>query len=109
MTIRSIQDKLVESIVESHASWSKLLVDMDLGSYAPNMYDIALNPINVAVNLTDKTFTFNSATFSFDLDFGVSHGEDVVIFSQQVTGKGTFQFINENSNIQLKELQLDEY
>ena len=106
MELKNLQTQLSECITEQHAVWAHLLANTNYGNYASSFWNVTLNPKAVSVNLNDKTFTFHNANFIFDVEVGMSFGDDHSLFTKQVSGHGTFQFVD-TKIIQLETLILN--
>ncbi|WP_179352086.1 hypothetical protein [Winogradskyella vidalii] len=101
MELKNIQTQLAEHIANHNKSWGHLLAHLECGNEASSYWDVSLNPTTISVNSSDKTFSFKNADFRFDVNSGVSYGEEHSLYSKQVSGRGTFQFLN-TKIIQLK-------
>ncbi|MBP1840572.1 hypothetical protein [Formosa algae] len=106
MNIENIQTQLATQIMNHHKTWSNLLVNLELGNEASSYWDVTLEPTNISVELNNTFFTFKNAEFRFDINSGVSYGDDVSIFTKQVSGKGSYQFIDDKT-IHLTELKIE--
>ena len=106
MELENIQIQLADCITEQHAVWSHLLANTNYGNYASSLWNVTLNTKDVSVNVNEKTFTFHNANFEFDVEVGLSFGDDNTMLSKQVSGHGTFQFVNAKI-IQLQTLILN--
>lgn len=107
MKIESIQDQLAEQIMNHHKTWGNLLANTDFGNEASSYWDVKLKPVDIFVDNSKNTFTFKNAQFIFDVNSGVSYGDDHSLFTKQVSGNGTFQSLNNNKVIQLQTLILN--
>ncbi|EPR74491.1 hypothetical protein ADIWIN_0592 [Winogradskyella psychrotolerans RS-3] len=104
--MESLQHDLAKQITNYHSVWSKLLANTNFGNYASSLWNVTLKPEDVSVNRDDETFKFQHANFQFDVEVGLSFGDDHSLFTKQVSGQGTFQFIDANI-IKLKTLILN--
>ena len=107
MDIENIQNQLAAQISNHHKTWANLLVNLDFGNTASSYWDVTLEPTNISVEVNTNSFTFNNAKFIFDVNVGVSYGDDVQIFTKQISGKGVCQLV-ENKTINLTELKIEE-
>ena len=85
---------------------SALLANTNFGNYASSLWNVTLNPEEVTINRDEKTFTFQQANFQFDVEAGLSFGDDYSLYTKQVSGHGTFQTID-SKTIQLQTLILN--
>ena len=106
MNIENIQQQLAESIINHHQTWSQLLVNTNLGNFASTLWNVKVAPNAISVDVTQSTFTFQNAHFEFDVEVGLSFGDDNHLYSKYISGKGNFQLI-ENKKIHLKTLILN--
>ena len=107
MDIENIQNQLAAQIVNHHKTWSNLLVNLEFGNEASSYWDVTLEPTNISVEVNTNSFTFKNAKFIFDVNVGVSYGDDVQIFTKQISGKGVYQLV-ENKTINLTKLKIEE-
>jgi len=101
-----LQHDLAEQITNEHSAWSELLANTNFGNYASSLWNVTLNPEEVTINRDEKTFTFQQANFQFDVEAGLSFGDDYSLYTKQVSGHGTFQTID-SKTIQLQTLILN--
>ena len=106
MTTETIQNQLTTQIINHHKTWSNLLVYLDFGNEASSYWDLTLEPINISVEVNNKSFTFKNAKFICDVNSGISYGDDVSILTKQVSGKGSCQFTDDKT-IHLTELKIE--
>lgn len=99
------QHDLAELITNEHSVWSALLANTNLGNYASSYWDVTIEPEEVTINRDEKTFTFKNAKFICDVNSGISYGDDVSIFTKQVSGKGSYQ-LTDYKKIHLTELKI---
>ncbi|MEP5255031.1 MAG: hypothetical protein ABJQ39_08255 [Winogradskyella arenosi] len=104
--METLKHDLAELITNEHSVWSALLANTNFGNYASSLWNVTLKPEHVTINREDKTFTFQQANFQFDVEAGLSFGDDHSLYTKQVSGYGTFQTID-SKTIQLKTLTLD--
>jgi len=100
MTIETIQLQLAEQISNHNKIWGNLLANLDFGNEAPSYWDVKLKPTHIFVDRINKNFTFKNAAFTFDVNSGVSYGDDHSLFTKQLSGRGTFLFINKTIQLQ---------
>ncbi|MHA7943977.1 hypothetical protein ACJOV8_012950 [Formosa sp. 3Alg 14/1] len=89
--MKTLRHDLAEHITNHHSVWSKLLANTNFGNYALSLWDVTLKTEDIVVNRDDKTFSFQHANFTFDVEVGMAFGEKHSLFSKQVSGRGTFQ------------------
>lgn len=106
MTTENIQNQLAEQIANHNKTWGNLLANLDFGNEASNYWDVSLKPTDISVNSIKNTFTFKNAKFMFDVNSGISYGDDHSLFTKHVSGSGTFQSMD-SETIQLQILILD--
>ncbi|MFB9053859.1 hypothetical protein ACFFVB_12305 [Formosa undariae] len=106
MKLENLQTQLADCITEQHAVWSNLLANTNYGNYASSLWNVTLKPEDITVNRDDETFTFQHANFEFDVEVGLSFGDDNTMFSKLVSGQGTFQISN-HKTIEIKTLILN--
>jgi hypothetical protein len=104
--MESLQHDLAKQITNYHSVWSRLLANTNFGNYASSLWNVTLNTKDVSVNVNEKTFTFHNANFEFDVEVGLSFGDDNTMLSKQVSGHGTFLFVDAKI-IQLQTLILN--
>ncbi|QDO94511.1 hypothetical protein FNB79_11220 [Formosa sediminum] len=107
MTTKMIQDQLANQISNSNKTWGNLLAKLELGNTASSYWDVKLNSNNILVNSTKKNFKFKNVTFTFDVNTGVSYGDNHQLFTKQISGAGSFQILH-TKTIMLETLILDE-
>ncbi|WP_225037193.1 hypothetical protein [Winogradskyella sp. SM1960] len=101
-----LQHDLAEQITNYHSVWAALLATTNLGNYASSLWNVTLKPEDVTINRDDKTFTFQKANFQFDVEAGLSIGDEHSLYTKQVSGYGTFQS-KDSKTIELKTLNTD--
>ncbi|MGJ8549382.1 MULTISPECIES: hypothetical protein [Winogradskyella] len=106
MELKNIQTQLAEHIANHNKSWGHLLANLDFGNEASSYWDVTLEPINISVEVNNKSFTFKNAKFICDVNSGISYGDDVSILTKQVSGKGSCQFTDDKT-IHLTELKIE--
>ncbi|WP_159023647.1 hypothetical protein [Formosa sp. L2A11] len=106
MTTENIQNQLAEQISNHNKTWGNLLANLDFGNEASSYWDVTLKPVNISVNNSNKTFTFKNAEFRFDVNSGISYGDDHSLFTKHVSGKGVYQFTDDKT-IHLTELKIE--
>lgn len=104
--METFQHDLAEQITNEHSAWSELLANTNFGNYASSLWNVTLKPEHVTINRDGKTFTFQQANFQFDVEAGLSFGDDYSLYTKQVSGHGTFQTID-SKTIQLQTLILN--
>jgi len=107
MKIENIQSQLAIQIANHNSTWGNLLANTNFGNEASSYWDITIEPTNISVEVNNNSFTFKNAKFIFDVNTGVSYGDDVQIFTKQISGKGVYQLV-ENITINLTELKIEE-
>ncbi|MBF8150006.1 hypothetical protein ITJ86_08875 [Winogradskyella sp. F6397] len=104
--MKTFEQDLAEQIMNEHSVWAALLANTNLGNYASSLWNVTLKPEDVTINSDDKTFTFQHANFQFDVEAGLSFGDDHSQYTKQVSGHGTFQS-KDSKTIELKTLNTD--
>ena len=87
MQLENIQIQLTKNITEHHTAWSHLLANTNFGNYASNFWNVTLKPKYISVDLSNNTFTFHNANFEFDVEVGLSFGDDNSLYSKQISGQ----------------------
>ncbi|QNK78478.1 hypothetical protein H7F37_05220 [Winogradskyella sp. PAMC22761] len=106
MTTEIIQQQLAQQISNHNKTWGNLLANRDFGNEASSYWDVTLEPINISVEVNNKSFTFKNAKFICDVNSGIFYGDDVSILTKQVSGKGSCQFTDDKT-IHLTELKIE--
>ncbi|PZW42460.1 hypothetical protein LX95_00772 [Mesonia algae] len=106
MTTEIIQDQLANQIANHNKTWGNLLAETELGNTASSYWDVTLNFNDIIINNTKKSFKFKNAAFTFDVNSGISYGDEHHLFTKKVSGSGTY-FETNNKTIQLQTLILD--
>jgi len=107
MKTENIQSQLAIQIANHNTTWGSLLANTNFGNEASSYWDITIEPTNISVEVNNNSFIFKNAKFIFDVNTGVSYGDDVQIFTKQISGKGFYQLV-ENKTINLTELKIEE-
>ncbi|PNW29132.1 hypothetical protein [Formosa algae] len=81
-------------------------INLELGNEASSYWEVTLEPIDISLEVNHTSFRFKNAKFKFDVNSGVSYGDDVNIFTKQVSGKGSYQFIDDKT-MHLTELKIE--
>lgn len=105
-TTEMIQSQLANQIKNHNKTWGNLLAETELGHTASSYWDVTLNSNNIIINSTKKSYKFKNAAFTFDVNSGISYGDEHHLFTKKVSGSGTY-FETDNKTIQLKTLILD--
>jgi len=106
MTTEIIQDQLANQIANHSKTWGNLLAETELGNTASSYWDVTLNFNDIIINNTKKSFKFKNAAFTFDVNSGISYGDEHHLFTKIISGSGTY-FEANNKTIQLQTLILD--
>jgi len=106
MTTETIQQQIAKQISNHNKTWGNLLANLDFGNQASSYWDVILEPVNISIEVNNKSFTFKNAKFICDVNSGISYGDDVSIFTKQVSGKGSYQFTKDKI-IHLTELKIE--
>ena len=106
MKTENIQSQLVTQISNHNTTWGNLLANTNFGNEASSYWTVTLQPIHISVDSINNSFTFKNAKFLFDVNVGVSSGDDIRLFTKQVSGHGTFQVLDAKI-IQLQTLTLN--
>ncbi|QWX84834.1 hypothetical protein H0I23_04110 [Cellulophaga sp. HaHaR_3_176] len=107
MNIENIQNQLAVQISNHNKTWGNLLANTNFGNEASSYWTVALQPTNISVDIITNSFTFKKAEFLFDVNVGVSSGDDIRLFTKKVSGKGSYQFTDDKT-IHLTELKIEE-
>ena len=107
MKTENIQTQLATQISNHNTTWGNLLANTNFGNEASSYWTVTLQPTNISVDITTNSFTFKNAKFLFDVNVGVSSGDDIRLFTKQISEFGIFQCID-NKTIQLQTLIVDE-
>lgn len=78
----------------------------ELGNTAFSYWDVTLNFNDIIINNTKKSFKFKNAAFKFDVNLGISYGDEHHLFTKIISVSGTY-FETNNKTIQLQTLILD--
>ncbi|WBL27011.1 hypothetical protein [Zunongwangia sp. HGR-M22] len=104
-----MKKELADLICNMHSCWSTLLVEKELGNYAPSIWQVKLAAEEVKFDEMNKTFQFKNAKFSFDVNLeeppisGMNY-----VTSIPVSGKGTYELDENNSALRISELVVEE-
>ncbi|MEH6656336.1 hypothetical protein [Leeuwenhoekiella marinoflava] len=102
--------ELADLICNLHSCRSKLLVEKELGNYAPTIWQVKLAAEEIRLNETNKTFQFKNAEFSFDVNLEEPHKTRMnYITTIPVSGKGTYTFSDKNQDLRILDLVLDTF
>lgn len=103
-----IADKLGS---EEDMRWhDEILQDTNPGHYGTEDLDVGISSDDIWVDVPKKTFTFKNANISFSARLGGSsdkNGYDEN-FSLIVSGSGSFDFSNNNQDIEVKDFSVNE-
>ena len=103
-----MQKELAHLICNMHSCWSKLLVEKELGNYAPSIWQVKLAAEAIKLNETNKTFQFKNAKFSFDVNIEEPHNTGMnYIKTIPVSGKGTYALDEKNQVLRILNLLLN--
>lgn len=105
-----VKKELADLICKMHSCWSKLFVEKELGNYAPSICQVKLAPEKISLNITNKSFQFTNAEFSFDVNIEESHKTGMnYITTIPVSGKGTYTFSDKNQDLRILDLVLNTF
>ena len=107
MKTENIQTQLAVQISNHNKTWGNLLANTNFGNEASSYWTVTLQPTTISVDITTNSFTFKKAEFLFDVNVGVSSGDDIRLFTKQVSGKGVYQYTNKKM-IELTVLEIEE-
>ena len=103
-----MQKELAHLIRMMHSCWAKLLVEKELGNYAPSIWQVKLAAEAITINAANKTFVFKNAEFSFDVNIEEPHNTGMnYIKTIPVYGKGTYALDEKNQVLRILNLVLD--
>lgn len=107
MKTENIQNQLATQISNHNTTWGNLLANTNFGNEASSYWTVTLAPIHISVDRINNSFAFKNAKFLFDVNIGVSSGDDIRLFTKQVSGTGVYQFIDKKI-IELTALKIEE-
>ncbi|WBL21120.1 hypothetical protein [Zunongwangia sp. HRR-M8] len=101
--------KLAALVCNMDSCWSKLLLEKELGNYAPSIWQVKLAAEDIQLNEANNTFQFKNAEFSFDLNIEEPHETGInYITTLLVSGEGSFVFDKELQELKILDLLHDE-
>tara|TARA_B100000953_G_scaffold110155_1_gene90565 strand:- start:4 stop:372 length:369 start_codon:yes stop_codon:yes gene_type:complete len=105
-----MQKELAHLICTMHSCWSKLLVEKELGNYAPSIWQVKLAAEAITINAANKTFAFKNAEFSFDVHLEEPHTSGMhAITTIPVSGKGTYAITEKDQALKILDMVFTHY
>ncbi|ADF51747.1 hypothetical protein ZPR_1411 [Zunongwangia profunda SM-A87] len=85
-----------------------MLVEKELGNYAPSIWQVKLAAEAITINAANKTFAFKNAEFSFDVHLEEPHTSSMhALTTIPVSGKGTYALDEKNQVLRILNMVLD--
>ncbi|WP_417886667.1 hypothetical protein [Zunongwangia sp.] len=105
-----MKKELAHLICNMHSCWSKLLVEKELGNYAPSIWQVKLAAEALRINETNKTFQFKNAKFSFDVKIEETYNTGMnYIKTIPVSGKGTYTITEKDQVLKILDIVFTNY
>lgn len=105
-----MQKELAHLICMMHSCWSKLLIEKELGNYAPSIWQVKLAAEAITINAANKTFQFENAEFSFDVHLEEPHTSGMhALTSIPVSGKGTYAITKKDQALKIVDMVFTDY
>jgi Leucine-rich repeat (LRR) protein/tetratricopeptide (TPR) repeat protein len=102
----NIKEQLIEILTTDIEIWDEKLSDTKPNHFGINDWDFVVDEDNLFINIDKKEFRFEGASFSADLQMVVPSEDGSAMFHKSVSGKGTFEFVDENK-VKITDIDLD--